>query len=94
MVFITKIPSVLLKNHMGFDSGEDIGFLNQQQEWHKAIFHALCAAYALVSLVALVMVSFVYICLCMYFLFSISSFMVLISSSCYDFCTSYIIVDI
>lgn len=39
---------------MGFDGGEDIGFLNQQQDWHKAIFHALCAAYALVSLVALV----------------------------------------
>ncbi|KAL8097482.1 tobamovirus multiplication protein 1-like [Apium graveolens] len=54
MMFITKIRSVLLKNHMGFNSTEDIGFLNQHQEWHKAIFYALCAAYALVSLVALV----------------------------------------
>uniref|UniRef100_A0A164VS48 USP domain-containing protein n=1 Tax=Daucus carota subsp. sativus TaxID=79200 RepID=A0A164VS48_DAUCS len=39
---------------MGFDSGQDIGFLNEQEEWHKAIFYALCAAYALVALVALV----------------------------------------
>lgn len=67
MVFITKIQGFLLKNHMGFDSGEDIGFLNQQQEWHKAIFHALCAAYALVSLVALVWFLFlIYVCMYVY----------------------------
>ncbi|WOH04920.1 hypothetical protein DCAR_0624332 [Daucus carota subsp. sativus] len=54
MVFITNIQSLLLKSHMGFDSGQDIGFLNEQEEWHKAIFYALCAAYALVALVALV----------------------------------------